>query len=283
MRRFLWLVPLILMLMIPTTSCTMDHAQAENRPNVSPRRVSVELLVPQSYDSLGAVITWVAPPPGGLRRFPLASYDVWIENTDGSNLAQSSVVPTTLSDTLWTPMPPLGDTLWFQAFVASVDTSGMRSEATSSNIIVWITTPLAPLAPSTVNVDTTIGMRLVIDSLRVLARGGPPYEMEVNDTLRFAAVLYSGDYPVECCCQLITDPIGTHPCDDVELVNLGSIFPGLTVPYRRSDRFTTIGASWSIPMKPSGEFLHPQHQLQRRWLSSILGKRSPVSARLYGT
>jgi len=184
----------------------------------------MSLIATQAFDSIGAVVTWESATPTDQRQYPLAGYNVrLVQDVVGDTLASSFVVATVLADTLWFDMPPLGDTLVFYAAANAEDTQGQVSPWGISDPFIWVTTPLLPNTPGGVNVDTTIGA-LIIDSLRVITRDGI-FATVVGDTLRLAAVLYSGLWPVECCCQMFDDPIGTHPCDDVQLVTLGSVMP----------------------------------------------------------
>ena len=200
--------------------CTPTPASAEN-----PRNVKMSLIATQAFDSIGAVVTWASAAPSNPRQYPLAGYNVrLVRDAVGDTLASSFVDAPGLIDTLWMDMPPLGDTLVFYAAVNARDTHGQESETWGlSDPFVWVTEPLLPNTPGGVNVDTTIGA-LIIDSLQLIARDGI-FATVVGDTTRLAAVLYSGPWPVECCCTDFSDPIGTHPCDAVELVTLSSVLP----------------------------------------------------------
>lgn len=272
---------MLVLLLFAALSYGCRSASAEDNPSNAPRAVDLHLVLTQSFDSLGAIVTWSPPSPGGLRRFPLSGYYVRVvEDVVGDTLASSFVAAPATGDTLWQGMPPLGDTLVFYAAVASVDTAGNESAVWAlSNTIVWVTTPLLPLAPDSVRVDTTMGA-LVIDSLQVITHANADttnagmYRLLVADTLRFAAVLYSGRSPVECCCQAITDPIGTHPCDQVQLVSVRSLVPQgyETVPYRRASAFEMSGDTTAVHAKnvigatlmARGNFLLPEVMTRKR-------------------
>ena len=280
MKRWLSIAAVCLVGLLQV-ECRPQTASAEDNPSNAPRNVEVAVVVNQAFDSIGAIVDWAAPPPGGIRRFPLSGYNVRVvHDVVGDTLASSFVAHPTTEDTLWMGMPPLGDTLAFYAAVASVDTAGFQSEIWAlSNVIVWVTTPLLPLAPDSVNIDTMMGA-LVIDSLQVITHANADttnaglYRLLVADTLRFAAVLFSGPSPVECCCQVITDPIGTHPCDQVQLVSVRSLVPSgyRTIPYVRAARFNLTGdttatlakATIGARMMARGNMLLPELLWQQR-------------------
>lgn len=234
--------------------------QHDAMPPRLPHSVAVTTVVAQSFDSVGAVVEWRAPPEGGARRFPIGSYRVRIVEYGADTLAASDAAGTI--DTLWLDMPPLGDSVIFYAVVATVDTTGMESGWVGSNIVTWITTPLAPLPPESVRVDTTYA--LVIDSLVVVGR---QFEITVGDTTRLGAVLYSGSVPVACCCPELTDPIGTHPCDDVTVYSVSPMLPhGTTgVRYMRAPLFVARGSPDGAVMRLAAEGVLPLPEYQL-WL-----------------
>lgn len=253
---------------------------AQPTKNIAPRNVTVDdLIINQTGDSIGAVTHWKLPPPGGVRRFPLASFNLQaIEDGTGDVLGFSSVTATTVDDTVWIPMPPLGDSFFFIVNVVSVDNAGNESPPTSSTMQTWVTTPLMPLPPDSVvvHIDTSQNA-LVFDSLHVIthanalrAPNGNYWLPNIGDTLRFAAVLYSAGTPVQCCCQLMTDPPGTHPCDGITLGSIRSLWPGqTTVPYVRAGAFKVVGdtsqavlARVNLPAR--GKTMLPEYKLWAR-------------------
>lgn len=287
MRKFI-LVALVCILAIVHVHCRPEPVSAEAPPNVA--------LAPafQTTDSIGFVVMWEAPDPPTANQLPLVGFNVrLIHQTVGDTLVSSMAGPTTYIDSLpQIEAPPVGDSLIVIAAVNSFDTQGNESTWTLSEVFVWVRPIVAPNPPGTVTVDTVLGA-LVIDSLQVITHASAPqapdgsFLFNVGDTLRFAAVLFSGPSPVECCCEVITDPPGTHPCDAVQLVSVQSLIPeGRYVPYIRSDRFTMtgdvapekleiIGAS----LRSRGAFLLPRYQLIQRQMQALVGELSvyPVS------
>ena len=257
---------------------------------------SVSVKVVQSYDSLGFVVDWQAPVVGNSRQYPTAGYNVRVIEVLGDTLAATYTTATV--DTLWAQMPPLGETLDYYAAVQTVDTQGQESETWAlSDTETWITTSLAPNPPSGVNVDTVVGS-LIIDSVVTITHADARTKSDLrdyilgfdslpdwapvdfmsdtlgywfdafSDTLRFGFVLYSGVAPVECCCQMITDPIGTHPCDAIALVSVQGQVPGSDrIEYRRAADFTANvdpSVSFGANMPAKGVMLLPEYQLQNR-------------------
>lgn len=245
-------------------------------PNVRPRRVELTVMPTQNNDSILAIVRWREPPPGGLRRFPLHGYNVRaVQEVVGDTLAASYAERPAVIDSLVLVMPPLGESVVFYAALNSVDSAGQESAVWAlSDPFTWTTTPLLPLPPESVRVDTAMGA-LILDSLQIVTHANAPrtpdgsYWIPALDTLRFAAVVYSGSVPVECCCPRLTDPVGTHPCDQIQLWSLRPLLsPGQTwAPYIRAPGFVFSGADKyraMITMRTRGGFLLPEYLTQRR-------------------
>lgn len=209
------LLACLLLLVLPIAN-GCRRAWAEN-----PRHVELDLLATQTYDSLGVIVAWSAGEPPNARQYPVAGHNIEVRETVSDTVLVSSYVTSALVDTLWMVMPAIGDTVEFYGAVNAQDVKSMVSGWAASPSVTWVTTPLAPNAPGGVTVDTAMGT-LIIDSIQVLAER---FTIGIGDTVRLAAVLYSGPWPVECCCPALTDPPDTHPCDDVTLVDLGSVLP----------------------------------------------------------
>lgn len=239
MRRILSLVA-VLLLCLTQVECT--PANAEN-----PRDVRLKLIATQAYDSLGIIVNWTLGEPPNSRQLPIEGHNVTVIEVDGAELGSSYVLLPAQVDTFWVPMPALGDTLTFYGAVNAQDTQGNVSGWVTSTPFTWVSTPLAPNTPGGVTVDTTIGA-LVIDSLRLL---DDQLTVAVADTGRLAAVLYSGIWPVECCCTELTDPPGTHPCDDVTLVTLSSVMP-IPQPTFKYIKASTFTGDARIPLPEQG-------------------------------
>lgn len=263
MKRLLG-IAFLCVIALSQVQCKPASANAETNPANTPRRVGLSAVFTQSYDSLGAIVTWTAPPAGGVRRFPLAGYNVRIvRDLVGDTLVGSYIAAPLTIDTLWLAMPALGDTLVFYAAVSSVDTVGQESETWAlSNSLTWVTTSLLPFAPESVAVDTAIGS-LIIDSLQIIARDGVFGVSAPGDTTRLAAILYSGSLAVECCCQAVTDPPGTHPCDNVELVDLGFLLPQGqdVIPYVRAE---SIRGATDFPLIADKGVIVRSNSMRRR-------------------
>lgn len=245
------LLAVLILLAVPIVN-GCRRAYAEN-----PRDVELNLIATQAFDSLGIVVSWTPGDPPGARQYPIAGHNIEVkEQASDTVLASGYVMAGVLVDTLWMAMPPLESRLDFYGAVNAQDTQGSQSDWAISPPMTWITTPLAPNTPGGVSVDTTVGA-LIIDSMRILNRDG--FAVTLGDTTRLAAVLYSGPWPVECCCTAITDPPGTHPCDDVALVSLGSVLPVKRPVYE----YVTAVAFRRTGCGPGT--LEPRGILQRRW------------------
>lgn len=256
MKRIWWVVPLVGVLIVGQ-ACESAWASVE--------RVSLTTI--QDTDSVRFVPHWSPSTDQRNNLVPVYNWVLWDVLGDTLLEQQSTLW---LSDTSksFTILP--GDSMVVYARVQGVDDRGMEGGwGQSPDFIFTLPDLFGPSVP-TVNVDT-VSMMLVLDSLVVFSHGPPPYNIPIDifnsdrsaDTLRFAAVLYSGSSAVECCCSEITDPPGTHPCDQITLVGLRGMTPGDYVPYRRADFYEMYGDSTKFSevgakMQARGMFVHPE-------------------------
>lgn len=282
--RFLWSAVFLACIITAAGWTGLTVQPWKVQPPRLPKQPSLEVNMVQAGDSIVVTVRWKAPATGG-RYYPIDRYLVrLVEQRSGDTLAASQVDHPTTEAVFQFPLPPLGDSTAGYAALTSVDTAGSESAREPggptiwalSDPFIWLTTPLPPLLPESVTVDTSLGV-LVIDSLLILTHANAPqlpdgsYLIPRHDTLRMAAVLYSGSAAVECCCQRLTDPLGTHPCDQVELSSLRPLLqPGQRLaPFIRSSGFKVSGdlsRAHKVTMAARGTFLLPEYARQRRAL-----------------
>jgi len=218
MRKLVALLPILALASWVCASHTVDPR---------PRNVGLSLAFTQATDSIGIQVRFTPATPGP-RQFPIAYHEIAVMETGGDMLGLSNPLMPQSVDTVLIPMPAINDTTVIYASVWAVDTADQISEPAISDNFYVVITPLPPLPPDSVTVDTIPGLAEVVvwpDSVEVV----------VGQTVQFCAfgrladgtpVRLNESAPVPACDAMFEtfsqgDPSLTHYFKALNLIAIG--------------------------------------------------------------